>query len=55
MKCKHLKEQQALRVAANTKRKKGEQSTDYPDAYTKLYNDAVVQEKQSNAKQSKSN
>lgn len=40
-----LKEQQALRVAATRKRKNGEQPTDYPDAYTKLYNDAVVQEK----------
>lgn len=40
-----LKEQQALRVAATRKGKNGEQPTDYPDAYTKLYNDAVVQEK----------
>lgn len=40
-----LKEQQALRVAAIRKGKNGEQPTDYPDAYTKLYNDAVVQEK----------
>lgn len=40
-----LKGQQALRVAAIRKRKNGEQPTDYPDAYTKLYNDAVVQEK----------
>lgn len=40
-----LKEQQALRVAATQKGKNGEQPTDYPDAYTKLYNDAVVQEK----------
>lgn len=40
-----LKEQQALRVAATRKGKNGKQPTDYPDAYTKLYNDAVVQEK----------
>ena len=40
-----LKERQALRVAATRKGKNGEQPTDYPDAYTKLYNDAVVQEK----------
>lgn len=40
-----LKERQALRVAAIRKGKNGEQPTDYPDAYTKLYNDAVVQEK----------
>lgn len=40
-----LKEQQALRVAATRKGKNDEQPTDYPDAYTKLYNDAVVQEK----------
>lgn len=40
-----LKGQQALRVAATRKGKNGEQPTDYPDAYTKLYNDAVVQEK----------
>ncbi len=46
MKMQALKERQALRVAATRKGKKnGEQPTDYPDAYTKLYNDAVVQEK----------
>lgn len=40
-----LKEQQALKVAATRKGAKGQNTTEYPDAYTKLYNDAVVQEK----------
>ena len=40
-----LKEQQALRLAMA--KKKGESSaSDYPDAYNKLYNDAIIKEKQ---------
>lgn len=40
-----LKEQQALRLAMA--KKKGEEATgDYPDAYNKLYNDAITREKQ---------
>lgn len=40
-----LKEQQALRLAAaNTK--SGSSTGDYPDAYNKLYNDAILKEKQ---------
>lgn len=40
-----LKEQQALRLAMA--KKKGESSaSDYPDAYNKLYNDAILKEKQ---------
>lgn len=40
-----LKEQQALRLVMA--KKKGESSaSDYPDAYNKLYNDAILKEKQ---------
>ena len=40
-----LKEQQALRLVMA--KKKGESSaSDYPDAYNKLYNDAIIKEKQ---------
>lgn len=40
-----LKEQQALRLAA-AKTKSGSSTGDYPDAYNKLYNDAILKEKQ---------
>lgn len=40
-----LREQQALRVAA-TRKGKGQDSKDYPDAYNKLYNETVYNEQQ---------
>lgn len=39
-----LKYRQALDTAAMRKKEKGETDSNYPDAYKKLYNDAIVQE-----------